>query len=259
MAPSLRRGSWTSSSQLQGKSLPRPPGKEEEGRHWSPFILLPPFSFCCVPAIFLPLLPFRCMALHLVGMMAFSELYSKQPSRRLPEGIDILLASLMVSQCVCGWMWVCGWVGGYRGKGARDGLFRDTGLISVFVTMGTRYDFMSIEVGLGQCSPSPWQHSYQPQHRSGCGSVGGSGGQTGGASIRVGQPLPRGRSCSYTLLDWRLSWGLYCLCSSVAERGCGILYYGLSLFQSLFTRHMLALAAVAGCSCCTLHVLVALT
>lgn len=39
----------------------------------------------------------RCIALYLVGTMVFSELYSGLPSRRLPEGLDILLASLQAS------------------------------------------------------------------------------------------------------------------------------------------------------------------
>ena len=39
----------------------------------------------------------RCIALYQVGTLVFSELYSNRPSRRLPEGVDILLASLHVS------------------------------------------------------------------------------------------------------------------------------------------------------------------
>ena len=38
----------------------------------------------------------RCSALYQVGMLAYSELRSGQPSNRLPEGIEILLASLKV-------------------------------------------------------------------------------------------------------------------------------------------------------------------
>lgn len=38
----------------------------------------------------------RCIALYLVGMLVFSDLYSGTPCRRLPEGVDILLASLQV-------------------------------------------------------------------------------------------------------------------------------------------------------------------
>jgi len=38
----------------------------------------------------------RCLALYLVGTLVFSELSSNKPSRRLPEGVDILLASLQV-------------------------------------------------------------------------------------------------------------------------------------------------------------------
>lgn len=40
----------------------------------------------------------RCVALYLVGTLVFSELYSNRPCRRLPEGVDILLASLEASQ-----------------------------------------------------------------------------------------------------------------------------------------------------------------
>jgi len=36
----------------------------------------------------------RCLALYQVGMLAFSELRKGTPSMRLPEGVDILLASL---------------------------------------------------------------------------------------------------------------------------------------------------------------------
>jgi hypothetical protein len=36
----------------------------------------------------------RCMALHLVGMVAFSELFAGQPSTHVSEAVDILLASL---------------------------------------------------------------------------------------------------------------------------------------------------------------------
>ena len=38
----------------------------------------------------------RCSALYQVGMLAYSELKSGRPSSRLPEGIEILLASLQV-------------------------------------------------------------------------------------------------------------------------------------------------------------------
>ena len=38
----------------------------------------------------------RCSALYQVGMLAYSELKSGRPSNRLPEGIEILLASLQV-------------------------------------------------------------------------------------------------------------------------------------------------------------------
>lgn len=38
----------------------------------------------------------RCSALYQVGMLAYSELKSGWPSNRLPEGIEILLASLQV-------------------------------------------------------------------------------------------------------------------------------------------------------------------
>ena len=48
----------------------------------------------------------RCMALHMAGMMAFSEFFSGKPSSHLPEALDILLASLMV--CVCMYLYtVC--------------------------------------------------------------------------------------------------------------------------------------------------------
>ena len=38
----------------------------------------------------------RCSALYQVGMLAYSELKAGRPSSRLPEGIEILLASLQV-------------------------------------------------------------------------------------------------------------------------------------------------------------------
>ena len=38
----------------------------------------------------------RCTALYQVGMLTYSELKSGSPSNRLPEGIEILLASLQV-------------------------------------------------------------------------------------------------------------------------------------------------------------------
>ena len=38
----------------------------------------------------------RCIALYLVGTLVFSDLYNGAPCRRLPEGVDILLASLQV-------------------------------------------------------------------------------------------------------------------------------------------------------------------
>ena len=38
----------------------------------------------------------RCVALYQLGMLAYSELKSGRPSNRLPEGIEILLASLQV-------------------------------------------------------------------------------------------------------------------------------------------------------------------
>ena len=38
----------------------------------------------------------RCIALYLVGSLTFSGLYANKPSRRLPDGVDILLASLQV-------------------------------------------------------------------------------------------------------------------------------------------------------------------
>lgn len=38
----------------------------------------------------------RCAALYQLGMLAYSELKSGRPSNRLPEGIEILLASLQV-------------------------------------------------------------------------------------------------------------------------------------------------------------------
>lgn len=41
----------------------------------------------------------RCIALYLVGTLTFSELYSGRPCRRLPDGVDILLASLQVLSC----------------------------------------------------------------------------------------------------------------------------------------------------------------
>ena len=48
----------------------------------------------------------RCVALYQLGMLIYSELKSGRPSRRLPEGIEILLASLQVrgrhsNVCVC--------------------------------------------------------------------------------------------------------------------------------------------------------------
>ena len=128
------------------------------------------------------------MALHLVGMMAFSELYSKQPSRRLPEGIDILLASLMVSQCVlCVWVWGWVWGGGCGGRGMR---WRTESYWSSYCLSNHGSKIYINGAGSGQCSSSPWQHSCQPQHRSGCGSVGGSGRRAGAASLRMGQPSP---------------------------------------------------------------------
>lgn len=44
--------------------------------------------------------PCRCLALYQIGMLAFSELRLSHPSRRLPEVIDILLASLQVGGTV---------------------------------------------------------------------------------------------------------------------------------------------------------------
>lgn len=41
----------------------------------------------------------RCIALYLVGTLVYSELYSDKPNQHLPEGVDILLASLQV------WLW----------------------------------------------------------------------------------------------------------------------------------------------------------
>ena len=38
----------------------------------------------------------RCIALYLVGTLVFCDLFSDRPSPRLPEGVDILLASLQV-------------------------------------------------------------------------------------------------------------------------------------------------------------------
>ena len=38
----------------------------------------------------------RCAALYQLGMLIYSELTSGRPSSRLPEGIEILLASLQV-------------------------------------------------------------------------------------------------------------------------------------------------------------------
>ena len=38
----------------------------------------------------------RCVLLYQLGMLLYSELNSGRPSRRLPEGIEILLASLQV-------------------------------------------------------------------------------------------------------------------------------------------------------------------
>ena len=38
----------------------------------------------------------RCAALYQLGMLVYSELTSGRPSSRLPEGIEILLASLQV-------------------------------------------------------------------------------------------------------------------------------------------------------------------
>jgi hypothetical protein len=38
----------------------------------------------------------RCIALYLVGTLVFSELASERQGQRLPEGVDILLASLQV-------------------------------------------------------------------------------------------------------------------------------------------------------------------
>ncbi len=38
----------------------------------------------------------RCTALYQVGMLVYSELKSGRPSNRLPEGVEILLASLQV-------------------------------------------------------------------------------------------------------------------------------------------------------------------
>lgn len=50
----------------------------------------------------------RCIALHLVGTLVFSELHCKRPSRRLPEGVDILLASLQV--CVWNCLQLRAWI-----------------------------------------------------------------------------------------------------------------------------------------------------
>ena len=42
----------------------------------------------------------RCLALHQIGMLVYSELRSKSPSQSVLEGINILLASLRVSRHV---------------------------------------------------------------------------------------------------------------------------------------------------------------
>ena len=42
----------------------------------------------------------RCIALYQIGILAYSELCSGHLCRRLPDGIDILLANLQV--CICG-------------------------------------------------------------------------------------------------------------------------------------------------------------
>ncbi len=39
----------------------------------------------------------RCISLYLVGTLVYSELHSNKPSRRLPDGVDVLLTSLHVS------------------------------------------------------------------------------------------------------------------------------------------------------------------